>query len=263
MNDAPRPAMQVGTIHYQILCGAGLVLVFFAQFDQGVFLGNLLVGCIGLLGIVSTIRIAPLLLLIVFAGAQLHFHWEMYRSFQVDERRPLLNVRDLVLALGLVTYVAANCRLQSLSTRIFPADPRQREEKQRRRGRWRWRELVAAQQKRARRLLTPQEIARFVLILPLGALAAQALWFVIGRPWILTVFHERVHRLISLAWLLIMGALITGMILAQWRRRHMDQTAAAVYLQDTLWRETRREQRRTFRWLAWRRLHERTQEQKQ
>ena len=126
MNDAPRPAVQVGAIHYQILCGAGLLLVFFAQFDQGVFWGNLLVGCVGLLGLVSSSRIAPLLLLIAFAGAQIQFHWERYRSFEIDELRPLLHVRDLVLALGLVTYVAANCRLQSRSTSILPADPRQR-----------------------------------------------------------------------------------------------------------------------------------------
>jgi hypothetical protein len=167
------------------------------------------------------------------------------------------------LALGLVTYVAANCRLQSLAASILPADLRQREEQPRRRGRWRWREWVAAPQKRAGRLLTPQEIARFVLMLPMPALAAQALGLVIARPWQWTVFHQRLHRLIALAWLLVMGLLIAGTILAHWRRRQLDRAGSAVYLQDTLWHETRREQRRTFRWLAWRRLHERTKEQSQ
>lgn len=258
MNDALRPAVRVGPIHYQILCGAGLLAIFLAQFHQGVFWGNLLVGCVGLLGMISSWRLAPLLLMLAFAGAQIHFHWQLYRDFQVDEPSRLLNLRDLVLAIGLITFVSANYRLQSLYTSILPADPRQREPKQRRRGRWHWREFVAARQKRASRLLTPHEIARFVLILPLAAVLGQGLWLLIDRPWTVTVFHERSHRLIALAWLVIMGLLIAGAMLAHWRRRQMDRTAAAIYLQDTLWRETRREQRRTFRWLAWRRLHERS-----
>jgi len=257
MNDAPRPAVRVGPIHYQILCGAGLLAIFLAQFHQGVFWGNLLVGCVGLLGMVSSWRLAPLLLMLALAGAQIHFHWQLYRGFQEDEPSLLLNLRDLVLAIGLITYVSANFRLQSLHATILPFDPRQLEPKQRRRGRWQRPEFVAARQKRASRLITPQEIARFVLIVPLAAIAGQALWLVIARPWTLTVFHERTHRLFALAWLVILGLLIAGAILAHWRRRQMSRDAAALFLQDTLWRETRREQRRLFRWLAWRRLHER------
>lgn len=258
MNDAPRPAVRVGPIHYQILCGAGLLAIFFAQLDQGVFWGNLLVGCVGLLGMISSWRQAPLLSMLAFAGAQIHFHWQLYHEFQADEPIRLLNLRDLVMAIGLIAFVAAHYRRQSLAASILPADPRQRELKQRRRGRWHWREFVAAEQKRGSRLMTPQEIARFVLILPLAALAGQLLWLLIARPWTAAVFPERAHRLIALAWLLTMGLLIAATILAHWRRRQMDGTAAALYLQDTLWRETRREQRRTFRWLAWRRLHERS-----
>jgi hypothetical protein len=260
MNDAPAPAVRVGPIHYQILCAAGLLAMFLAQFYQGDFWGCLLIGCVGLLGLVSSWRVAPLLVLLVVAGTQWYFHWQRYRSVQVDEPYTLLNLRDLGLAIGLITYVATHYRLQSLYASILPFDRRQRELQQRQRGRRRWREFVAVQQKRAGRLLTPQEIARFVLTLPLAALAGQALWLVIARPWTATVFHDRAHRLITLTWLLIMGLLIVGTILAHWRRRSAfggNRAAAAVYLQDVLWRESRREQRRTFRWLAWRRLHER------
>ena len=68
----------------------------------------------------------------------------------------------------------------------------------------------------------------------------------------------RISRLLSLAWLLMVGLLVAGTVLAHWRRRQMDRAAAQLLLQDTLWRETRRGQRRIFRWLAWRKLHERT-----
>lgn len=261
MNVAPRPAVQVGTIHYQILCGVGLLLVFFVQNDQGLFLGNLLVASIGLMGIFIRMRMASLLVLIAFALAQIFDHRFRVGTFEQDQIQPLLDIRDLLLAIGILTYLAANYRLQSLTLNILPDDARQRQEKTRRMGRRQSRELVRVQQKRADRLLTPQEIARFVLSVPVWALAGQALWFVITRPWRLPVFPERAHRLFALAWLLTVGILVASTLLAHWRRRQMDGAAAHVYLQDTLWRETRREQRRIFRWLAWRRLHERTDQQ--
>ena len=262
MNDAPRPALQVGPIHYQILCGAGLLLVFFVQLDQGLFLGNFVVASVGLMGIFFKMRLAPLFLLVTFAGAQIGFHQFRVGGFHQDDLRRLLDMRDLLLAIGVLTYVAANYRLQSLSLNILPHDPRERLQKVRSEQGRQWRETVNVQKKRDAGLLNPQEIARFVLTLPLWALAGQALWLVISRRWQLQVFeNDRVHRLIALAWLLIVAMLIAATILTYWRRRQMDSVAAQVYLQDTLWQETRREQRRVFRWLAWRRLHERTNEQ--
>lgn len=259
MNDPPRPAVQVGAIHYQILCGAGLLLIVLAQFDRGIF-GNLLIGCIGLLGILSKTRVAALLVLFGFAAVEIAFHRLRFGTFQHEDSRPLLDVRDLLLAVGLLTYVAANYRLQSLWLQILPADARRRQMERTDLGRS---HFVHVQQKRATRLLTPQEIARFVLAVPAAALMGQALWLVIAQPWTPAVFPQRFLRLVNLAWLFVVGLLFVGMLLAHWRRRQMDRDAAQGYLQDTLWRETRREQRRIFRWLAWRRLHERTAEQSQ
>jgi hypothetical protein len=104
--------------------------------------------------------------------------------------------------------------------------------------------------------LTPQEIAAFVLALPLAALTAQVLWQFLQQPWQLDVWPQRLLRLVALIWLLAVGMLVIGACLAQWRRRQMDATAARMLLQDSLWRETRREQSRVFRWLAWRRNRE-------
>lgn len=258
MNDAPRPAVQVGPIHYQILAAAGLTLILLAQLDQ--ILGALLVVCVGLFGLVGKMRAAPLFVLIAFAASKIGNAWARYGSFNQDTFRPLLDPNDLLAAIGLVAYIAAHFRLQSLSIHILPVDPRQRQEQPLAKGRWGHGRFVPVQQKRDRRLLTAHEIARFVLALPFWALIGQALWLIIVRPWTPSVLPDRVHRLITLAWLLIVGTLIAGTIFAQWRRRQMDRAAAQGYLQDTLWRETRREQRRIFRWLTWRRLHERTRQ---
>ncbi|MCI0681753.1 MAG: hypothetical protein L0Y71_06590 [Gemmataceae bacterium] len=261
MNDTPRPAVptvQVGPIHYQILCGAGLLLMALAQFDQGMFLGNLLVACIGLLGILSKTRVGPILVLLGFAAAQIAFH--RLRFGDRDDVRPLLDLRDLLLAVGLLIYITANYRLQGLWLQILPIDARQRQAQRTESGLLTFERI---EQKRASRLLTPPEIARFVLAVPLVAIASQFLWLVVARRWELAVFPERFLRLVNLAWLTVVGMLVVGAIFTHWRRRQMDGAAAQVCLEDTLWRETRREQRRIFRWLAWRRLHERTAAQTQ
>jgi hypothetical protein len=47
-----------------------------------------------------------------------------------------------------------------------------------------------------------------------------------------------------------------------WRQRQHPPAIAALYLQDVLWKETRREQRRLHRWLAWARLEREAVEKK-
>ena len=42
-----------------------------------------------------------------------------------------------------------------------------------------------------------------------------------------------------------------------WRRLQMDRVSAMLMLQDLLWHETRGEQRRISRWIAWKRLRSR------
>jgi hypothetical protein len=57
-----------------------------------------------------------------------------------------------------------------------------------------------------------------------------------------------------LVWMLSLGWLVVSSLLNYWGQRRMTPEEATVLLQDTLWHETRREQRRLNRWLAWARL---------
>jgi hypothetical protein len=253
MNEQAQPApVQVGAVHYQILCGAGLVLVFFAQLEQGMMLGNILVMCIGVLGIITGIRNGPALTLCTLFAAQIGNHLLLYRNFAIPQQRPWLHLGDLLLAIGSLAYVVGHYRLQSVWRHVLPIDPRQRRRMDSPRGTAP--SYEQALQPRAERLLTPQEIARFVLGLPLLALAGQFVWLGLSRPWLPEVLPDRLLRLIVVAWTLVIGLLIVSWLLNVWKRRQMSQEAAQLYLQDTLWRETRREQRRIFRWLAWRKV---------
>jgi hypothetical protein len=56
---------------------------------------------------------------------------------------------------------------------------------------------------------------------------------------------------IVLAWALGLGIMTAVGVLAYLGRTLMTQREARLFLQDTLWRETRREQSRVNYWLAW------------
>jgi hypothetical protein len=77
------------------------------------------------------------------------------------------------------------------------------------------------------------------------------LWRVVGAvpaPWNI---DSRQWRLGLLAWVLIAGVAVTGAILGHLGWRRTSRSEAAIFLQDGLWHETRREQRRINRWRAW------------
>jgi hypothetical protein len=66
--------------------------------------------------------------------------------------------------------------------------------------------------------------------------------------------YVRVWRLVVLAWTLILGAITCRGLLAFLARGRRRPDEALMFLQDSFWRDTRGEQRRLFRWLAWARL---------
>ncbi|MCS7046164.1 MAG: hypothetical protein NZO58_07400 [Gemmataceae bacterium] len=256
MTATDRPPVGIGRVHYQILAAVGLVLVFFAQLDQGAasFLSGVLVVFVGGVGLAAQVRAAPIFMLLVLGVGQAANRLVLLQTFAFDEHRPLLHPRDLTLAMGLLAYLAGHYRLLSLAVAIVPPEPRWRLRLPTLpRGRRRQEEIPESLP-RDSRSLTPAEIARFAVVLPIGALAGQLLWWLVQQRWTPYVLPVRLHRLIALIWIVVLGAVVAAAVFTHWRRRHMDRGAARLLLQDMLWRETRREQRRIFRWLAWRRL---------
>ena len=78
-----------------------------------------------------------------------------------------------------------------------------------------------------------------------------ALWLVlrkVRRPW---QIDEQHWRLGLLAWIMLGGPAIAMAVIGHLGWRRVSRTEAAMFLQDGLWHETRREQRRINRWRAW------------
>jgi hypothetical protein len=160
---------------------------------------------------------------------------------------------DLLLAISLLTYAAAHYRVLGLTVRIFPADARL--------------SRAAAKLAAKRQCRLPETVGRREVVTMLAALAACG-----GLAWLLWTWLRRqdtdfeitdpAWQGILALWLLGAGALAVGAVLRYVALRRMTPAEATLYLQDGLWRETPREQRRVNRWLAWANLLRRRREER-
>jgi hypothetical protein len=242
---------------YTLLCLAALIALLLIEAQHGPRLTTPVLVAIGMVGVMTRLRAGPVLLLVTVAAGYLieqqrltGFGWRWYvrpRAFEVA---------DVVQCGAVLLYVAAHYRLQALTRHVFLPDPRRREPVPGRPGKTR-----IVRQTRSPELATPEEAAFLVLLVPVPALLAQALWLAVARPWSVLGLPHPVGRILLLGWVLAVGAFLLGALLEHWRARQMNGEEGELHLQDTLWRETRREQRRLNRWLAWAELRRRRKEQ--
>jgi hypothetical protein len=238
---AGRPARGTGSVLYFGLCIAGLALIVLTRPARGFGVLDLLLAAVGLLGVLVPLRLAPALILLLLAIDELgpRLLWGGV-SWDGVGRDRALRPEDLGLCCGVLAYVGGHFRLLGLISHLLPADRRQGPKSAR-----------AAWQRRSPRLVTPAEVVTFVLALPVWCLLAQLCLGWLQRPREVLGFPPSAVRFLLLAWTLGIGGLIVAALFGQWRLRTMTPTEAELLLQDTLWRETRREQRRLQRWLAW------------
>jgi len=237
----PPGLSQPGVRAYVFLCLAALGGVLLAQLDQGAGLGGLLVFLVGLLGVLSRLHSAPVLYLLVLATQQ------FLRQLSLTT----VEVSDVVMCGAVLAYVVAHYRLQGLVQNVVPLDPRRREGPPR----WHWWRLYwlprLASERRSPRGVTPYEVPLLLLTLPAAALAAQVFWAGLTLPRAPPALPYPLWSMLLIFWSLGVGMFVVAVALRQWRRRQMTPEEAALLLQDVLWFETRREQCRINRWLAW------------
>jgi hypothetical protein len=232
---------------YTLLCLAALAVLSAVEMQQGLRFATPLVLLVGLVGVLARLRSAPLLLLFAFAVGHLvvqhsfvGFGWE-WQDFR-GSGRPF-RATDVVVCAAVLAYVVGHYRLQAVSEYVFPPDPRLREVIAGRRR--------VVQRKRSPRLVTIDEVGWLVLALPVPALLGQLGWMALARPWNVLGLPPQVGRFVLLLWLLAVTVFVVAALLGHWRGRRQTAEEGTLFLQDTLWRETRREQRLVNRWVAW------------
>ncbi len=224
---------------------------------------GLLILAVGSLGIYARVGSAPIMVLLIMAAPTLVGN--VYRLFQVFDPNlrppggisanylmPLqpFQVMDVLRCIGILGFTLGHYRLQSLNQTVFPPDPRLRAEPHGVHPKP-WPKRRKINLKRSGRLVTTWEIGLTLFTLPIWALLAQYfwLWFASQQP-ILGV-NLGGYRFFLFCWVLLVPGLVIATFLRFWRRYTMTRTEAKLIVQDNLWQETRREQRRMSRWLAW------------
>jgi hypothetical protein len=171
-------------------------------------------------------------------------------------------ILDVFFCACVLVYLAAYCRLLSVTRNVFPIDRRRRA-------------VVAGPkkatpslgpvlgQKRSPALVQVGEIARMALgILAVAVFAQLMMVWLRGRhAWRdlmrVTDFQfqgqisDPVWQLLVLIFLFTFVLFVAHGIISHLGHRKRTPEEAALYLQDELWRQTRREQARLNRWLAW------------
>ncbi|MFI4982666.1 MAG: hypothetical protein ACHQIO_20125 [Nevskiales bacterium] len=173
----------------------------------------------------------------------------------------VLPFSDLLLALSLLAYAAGQYRLQGLTVRLFPPDWRRRRAAARQgpAQKQRYAELL----RRPPQWVTIREFGILLAALAICGVLTSLLWtWLLGQETNLEL-DDPVWRGILVLWLLGGGLLIVAGGLRYLALRRMTPAEAQLYLQDLLWQQTRREQRRLNRWLAWAWLSRRRREEKE
>ncbi len=184
---------------------------------------------IGAAGLAFRWRTGALLFLASVAVGQLYLSWLHIRFSRDASMLP-----GLGLSAAALVYVIAQYRLLGLTTGVFPPDPRPGDAPPSRNDSAGIREIVVA-------LVTAAA----------AAVGGFGLWTAVGKlqvPWQTNHLH---WRLGVLAWVLLGGLATLAALLGHLGWRRISPTEAKVFLQDCLWHETRREQRRVNRWRAW------------
>jgi hypothetical protein len=263
-----------GIHHYTMLCTAALGMMGLALFLRGLDLVSIILPpLVGLTAMVFRWRTGAIGVLFFLAWLLAAQHWPVLHPLFIAQEitwiftntgfagpsgryvRPMLiggregfGPQEVLLCGATLAYFAAHYRLLSVSKGIFPGDPRRRVDRD---SKW---------ERRSPRLVAGQEVLNLLAPLPLWIGCAWLCW-----RWLESKQHEEINRrwwqVMILAWLFGLLFLITAAVLRYLMRNQMRPEEATMILQDTLWRETSREQRRITRWIAWARTRQRKREE--
>jgi hypothetical protein len=256
------PDLELGVRVYIFLGCAGLLVLWMGLSQEYGALGLIPV-LLGLLGIAPAFvpvewktagevgkRVPshwmPPLVLLGLVLLQIFFRFPRFESAGLFFN--LFIASDLMIAAGLLCYLTAHYRLAVLRSQAVPADPRP------------LKTSTNEPEVRPAHLFQKRELRWPAIILPSCLLAGQLFW-----QWVAAAGHWTLHdflppqlgmrdtiwRMGSLIWLLGIGTVLivgAGGIMRLYR---FSGDEARMIAQDVLWLETRGEQRRINRWLAW------------
>ncbi len=250
MTDEPEldPRSHPAVRNYTLLCLAALLVLTLglAQLDVGgLALLPLLAGSIA---VAACWSIGPPLVLLCLSGVL--FGQLRARGRGLLSGIPESFAADLAVSIATLVFVVGHYRLQSLVRFVFPPDYRRKRPRKPMPGL----RLPPPEQPRSPDFVGQAELLQLALAaLVFGALASAA-WGVLVRQDPPLGFADREWWALVLIWAGGTLFAVAGTVSGYLRLRRSTPVESLVYLQDQIWRQTRREQSRLNRWLAWARL---------
>jgi hypothetical protein len=245
---------------YQLMALLALLLVFVVLLESGLEILSLVVLLLGALAIGFHWTIGPPLLLVLLT--LLLTDWrELARALGRMGGRSrwgglpwggeALPLTELVLAMAVLAFVIAQYRLVSLVRHVFPVDPRRPGPGP-----------SPSPRPRHPGLVGEQELASTAVALPAWAAAAFVAWSLLSfYPVTWFGLRPEAWRVLLLVWVAGLGLIVTRAVVGYLVLARATEEEARLYLQDQLWRQTRREQARIQTWTTRARLRAQRREE--
>jgi hypothetical protein len=235
---------------YTLITLASLAVVFLLLYAEGPGVWALVPVLIAAIGVLGRWSSGPPLFLVTLVFLTLLSNWLNGKPWNGESP-----VFDVVLALTILGYVAGHYRLCSAASHAVPPDRRRERRPPAPRARGRWL-LPAEPTKRTTAGAQGGELLQFLVTLPVFALVAALLWVRLRieempQP---SRLPDVVWQFFVVIWAVATLLLIARGFLGYLGRARASREESLLYLQDQLWTQTRGEQRRIARWLAWARL---------
>jgi hypothetical protein len=234
----PRPSDKPGARTYTVLCLGALLVMVLSLGEYGLGWWGLVPVLAGSVAVLLHWSIGPPLLLLTLGGLLL----ASARGLPPWARAQPSPLAVLALCVAVLTYVAGQYRLQGLTLRIFPPDPRR--PGQPAYGR-------AAPQRRGPALPNPWEAGLLVLTAPLYAAAAYLVWGRVKAEAPALNIDPREWQAVLVVWIVGLGLAGAAAVVGYLGQTQARPEEVLLYLQDQVWRGTRGEQGRLNRWLVW------------
>lgn len=164
-------------------------------------------------------------------------------------RQAAIPVEDLLIIVSLLAYAAAQYRLFALGHRLIPTDPRPHP----------LRLAGDAPEVLPGDRVRLHELQDMIGTLGLTVALAFVTWVLIAHEPILPDelasdqlrLSGTARRILLLLWITGLTVVLAGQVVHLFRWLTMTRDEARMILHEEVWSETRREQRRIARWLAW------------
>lgn len=255
-----------GVRGYTMLGLLSLFLVMITLMDKNQDIWALFPGILGTICLILQVRFGPLLLLIAVGGMLLNseYHLDPIRlidsvlSGKITYRitSPAFLLSYGLLSTGMLVYSICFFRLRSISSNLFPSEPRRS---------WLFwkRQKPSDPQRRNPAGIRSGEIVRIPLICLGWSLVGLLLWIWLNRQTPLWGFNSATWKSLLLFWLFCLGLILTTVVLSYLGISRADWTTTRLMIQDTLWLETRGEQTKIHRLTTKKRLDQQIRKEKQ